>query len=86
MPEVSNSELNDLRERLRALEAKAAKLRGSTNLKGAADYLGRSDEWLRRQHQMGKGPRRKRFGRRFWSYSYADLDAFREHGIDESTA
>jgi hypothetical protein len=52
-------------------------------LTGAARYLGRSDEWLRQQHLLGRGPRRKRNGTRGWDYTYAELDAYPD--ITEAT-
>jgi hypothetical protein len=70
--------IDELRERVRRLEAAASRPRGSTNLKGAATYLNRSDEWLRREHAAGRGPKRRRRGTRGWDYTYADLDAYRE--------
>jgi hypothetical protein len=79
MSTTSTSEIIDeLRERVRRLEAAASKPRGSTNLKGAAAYLNRSDEWLRREHAAGRGPKRRRSGTRGWDYSYTDLDTYRE--------
>lgn len=80
MPEIS-SELDELRKRLSRLEAAVSKQpRGSTNMAGAARYLGRSEEWLRLEHRAGRGPRRRRRGARGWDYGYADLDAYRENG------
>jgi hypothetical protein len=70
--------IDELRERVRRLEAAASRPRGSANLKGAAAYLNRSDEWLRREHAAGRGPKRRRRGTRGWDYTYADLDAYRE--------
>jgi hypothetical protein len=70
--------IDELRERVRRLEDAASRPRGSTNLKGAAAYLNRSDEWLRREHAAGRGPKRRRRGTRGWDYTYADLDAYRE--------
>ena len=40
--------LNELRQRLDRLER--ATRRGSRNQKQAAEYLNRSEEWLRREH------------------------------------
>ena len=70
---------------LKKLSARVARLEksmpcGSTNLVGAARYLNRSEEWLRREHARGKGPRRTRCGARGWSYTYDDLDDYRERG------
>ena len=78
MSELQASEIEELRNRLARLEYGARSQRGCTNQTGAARYLGKSDEWLRRQHLLGRGPRRKRSGTRNWSYSYVDLDAFPE--------
>jgi hypothetical protein len=66
--------LNELRHRLRRLEEKNP--RKSLNLREAAEYLGRSDEWLRREHLAGRGPKRRRLGARNWSYRLDDLDAY----------
>jgi hypothetical protein len=73
-------ELEELRARLLRLETAAARPRGRTNMVGAARYLGRSEEWLRQQHDRGRGPKRKRTGTRGWSYSYSDLDDYAEEG------
>jgi hypothetical protein len=43
----SATELEDLRERLERLEARSPKPRGRTGMRGAAEYIGRSKEWLR---------------------------------------
>jgi hypothetical protein len=81
MPEIHHTELDELRQRLSRLEAAAASNpRASTNTVGAARYLGRSVEWLRREHIAGRGPRRRRRGARGWDYSYSDLDYYRENG------
>jgi hypothetical protein len=64
----------DLKERVARLERVRRTNRGRTNQRGAADYLGRSREWLRQQHLRGTGPRRAADG----SYSYDDLDAYAE--------
>jgi hypothetical protein len=69
------SEIANLKERVAALEWERRKTnRGRVNQRGAAQYLGRSREYLRRLHLRGKGPRRGTDG----SYSYDDLDAFIE--------
>jgi hypothetical protein len=69
------SELSDLRERVKRLERIHTKTnRGRTNQRGAAEYLGRSREYLRLLHLRGNGPRRAADG----SYTYDDLDAFAE--------
>jgi hypothetical protein len=76
--------LNELRQRLERLERTARPQRGSLNQKQAAEYLNRSEEWLRREHVLGRGPRRRRRGSRGWDYSIADLDAYREAEGDAS--
>jgi predicted DNA-binding transcriptional regulator AlpA len=71
------NELTELRRRLAKLEAAQAAPRprgGATNMVGAATYIGRSEEFLRRLHAQGKGPQRSRIGSRYWNYRYADLD------------
>jgi hypothetical protein len=75
--------LHELNERLRRLENAAARPRGSTNMVGAAAYLNCSKEWLRLEHLAGRGPKRRRRGRRYWDYSYDDLDEYREHADSE---
>jgi hypothetical protein len=69
--------LNELRQRLDRLERTARPRRGSLNQKQAAEYLNRSEEWLRREHAAGRGPRRRRRGR-YYDYTFEDLDAYRE--------
>jgi hypothetical protein len=68
--------LNELSQRLRRLEEKTSRRRGSLNQKQAAEYLNRSEEWLRREHAAGRGPRRRRRGSRNWEYLVEDLDAY----------
>jgi hypothetical protein len=70
--------LTELRQRLERLEHTARPRRGSMNQKQAAEYLNRSEEWLRREHAAGRGPRRRRRGSRGWDYDVRDLDAYRE--------
>jgi len=70
--------LNELRQRLDRLERASRPQRGSLNQKQAAEYLNRSEEWLRREHAAGRGPKRRRRGSRGWDYDVADLDAYRE--------
>jgi hypothetical protein len=73
-PEIQ-SMFDDLRERVKRLESLHTKTnRGRCNQRGAADYLGKSREWLRQLHLRGEGPHRAADG----SYSYDDLDAFSE--------
>jgi hypothetical protein len=74
--------LAELHKRLTRLErANARPRRGSLNQKQAAEYLNRSEEWLRREHAAGRGPKRKRRGR-YYDYSIDDLDAYRESESD----
>jgi hypothetical protein len=71
--------LQEFSERLARLETAASRpIRGSLNQKQAAEYLNRSDEWLRREHAAGRGPKRRRRGSRGWDYGIADLEAYRE--------
>jgi hypothetical protein len=74
--------LNELRQRLDRLERANRPRRGSLNQKQAAEYLNRSEEWLRREHAAGRGPRRRRRGR-YYDYAYEDLDAYREAEGDD---
>jgi hypothetical protein len=74
MPETQ-SEIDELRARLARLES-ATRPRGRTNMVGAAQYIGKCEETLRRMHKRGEGPPRNRIGSRGWSYSYDDLDAW----------
>lgn len=76
MSAEQQSEIDDLRARLRRLEDANARPRGRTNLPGAARYLGISEETLRRKHARGEGPPRIKVGSRNWSYSYRDIDAW----------
>jgi len=77
MSPAVQSEIDDLRERVRRLEAAANRSRrGRTNQLGAARYLGKSREWLRKLHLRGEGPRRAADG----SYSFDELDSFSEKG------
>src|SRR5258706_16447300 len=68
------AEIEDLKMRVARLEGSQRTNRGRTNMSGAAQYLGRSREWLRKLNLRGEGPRRVVDG----SYSYYDLDAFIE--------
>ena len=71
--EVTPSVIDDLCKRGKRLEEGASRTRrGRVNQRGAADYLGRSREWLRKLELRGEGPRRAPDG----TYSYDDLDAF----------
>ena len=77
-PKVVQSEIDDLRERVKRLEESAGRTRrGRTNQRGAAAYLGKSREWLRQLHLRGEGPRRAADG----TYSYDDLDTFSEKKV-----
>jgi len=71
------SELRELRTRLARLEHRRPK---HFNQKQAAEYLNRSEEWLRREHAAGRGPKRTKRGRRYWDYRLEDLDAYAEGG------
>jgi len=82
MSTEQQSKIDDLQARLRKLEKAAARPRGWTNMAGAAAYLNRSREWLRREHAAGRGPKRRRRGTRGWDYSYVDLDSYREAESD----
>jgi hypothetical protein len=77
MPASLQSEIDDLRKRVEALErARPRTKRGSTKQKGAAEYIGRSREYLRQLELSGKGPQRNVDG----TYPYDVLDAFLERG------
>jgi hypothetical protein len=74
------AQIDNLQERVARLEGTDRKTtRGRVNQRGAADYLGRSREYLRQLHLRGEGPVRAADG----TYSYDDLDAFAE-GLTES--
>jgi hypothetical protein len=81
-PEPSLEErLKNLEEQLKEQEAAVRRLaqaqtspRGYTNQAGAARYLGRSREYLRRLHKLGGGPERTPGG----DYTFAALDRFKE--------
>jgi hypothetical protein len=65
----------DVERAVRKLEEAAGRTkRGRTNMLGAAQYLGKSREWLRKLHLRGEGPHRAPDS----TYSYDDLDAFSE--------
>jgi hypothetical protein len=63
--------LEELRDRVAQLEQKQSR-RGVTNMRGAAEYLHRSREWLRQQNLRGTGPKRLPNG----NYTYAALDEY----------
>ena len=67
--------ISELSARLASLEKRVGKRKGATHQKGAAEYLGVSEETLRRMQERGEGPRRHRHGR-FWMYTFEDLDAY----------
>jgi hypothetical protein len=68
--------LNELRNRLARLEQATNRRKRRFNQKEAAEYLNRSEEWLRREHAAGRGPSRKRRGSRGWEYTLEDLDGY----------
>jgi hypothetical protein len=71
--------MDALDERVKKLEKAASRtMRGRTNQRGAATYLGRSREWLRLLHLNGEGPPRAPDG----TYSYDDLDRWSERAAD----
>jgi hypothetical protein len=49
----SSVELTNLQKRLEKLEAGGIKPRGRTDMRGGAEYIGRSKEWLRQRHLEG---------------------------------
>jgi hypothetical protein len=63
--------IEELRDRVAQLERKQSR-RGVTNMRGAAEYLNKSREWLRQQHLRGTGPKRLPNG----DYSYDALDDY----------
>jgi hypothetical protein len=71
--EVLLNELRDLRARLTRLERNRRPKH--FNQKQAAEYLNRSEEWLRREHAAGRGPKRSQRGR-YWDYTIEDLDVY----------
>lgn len=69
------SAIAELRDRVQRLErAHTKSSRGRVNQRRAAEYLGRSREFLRQLHLRGEGPRRAADG----SYSLDDLDSWAE--------
>jgi hypothetical protein len=76
--DIQNFVLSELRQRLERLELAIPPRRGSLNQKQAAEYLNRSEEWLRREHLAGRGPKRRRRGSRGWDYGIADLESYRQ--------
>ena len=81
-PEIINSEFQRLSQRIAELERRTPSRRGRTNLAGAAQYLNRSRETLRKELQAGRGPRGTKNGR-FWSFSYDALDEYAEQGATD---
>jgi hypothetical protein len=78
MPQAESqvlSELRELRARLAQLEERNRRRPKHFNQKQAAEYLNRSEEWLRREHAAGRGPKRSQRGR-YWDYTVEDLDAY----------
>jgi hypothetical protein len=75
MPSVEiHTALNDLRTRLERLENDRRRTtRGHANQRRAAEYLGKSREWLRQRERRGDGPQRNADG----SYSFDELDRFK---------
>jgi len=75
MPEPSLEErIEKLEHEIRRLARAGTSRRGYTNQAGAARYLGRSREYLRRLHKLGRGPERAKDK----TYSFASLDRFKE--------
>jgi hypothetical protein len=64
--------LTALEEALRRRDRSPGRRKGFTNQRGAAEYIGRSREWLRIRRLRGEGPPCTPDGR----YSYESLDAF----------
>jgi hypothetical protein len=78
MPQAESqvlTELRELRARLAQLEERNRRRPKHFNQKQAAEYLNRSEEWLRREHAAGRGPKRSQRGR-YWDYTVEDLDAY----------
>jgi len=71
--------LEELRHRLVRLEAAANRRKKRFNQKQAAEYLNRSEEWLRREHAAGRGPKRTKRGR-YYTYTVEELDAYANEG------
>jgi hypothetical protein len=69
------TELRELRARLAQLEERNRRRPKHFNQKQAAEYLNRSEEWLRREHAAGRGPKRSQRGR-YWDYTVEALDAY----------
>lgn len=69
------SALNDLHERVARLENDRRRTtRGHVNQRRAAEYLGKSREWLRQRERRGDGPQRNSDG----TYSLDSLDRYAE--------
>lgn len=67
--------INDLRARVDQLERQRTRTtRGHVSQRRAAEYLGKSREWLRQRERRGDGPHRNPDG----TYSFDSLDAFAE--------
>ena len=69
------AQLAALHERVARLESDRYRTaRGHLNQRRAAEYLGKSREWLRKHERRGDGPRRNSDG----TYSLDALDAYTE--------
>ena len=80
MPPAESEVLNELRELRRRLALLEQRRKPKHfNQKQAAEYLNRSEEWLRREHAAGRGPKRSKRGR-FWDYKLEDLDDYAASG------
>jgi hypothetical protein len=77
-PEI-RSALNSLTARVARLENERRRTtRGHVNQRRAAEYLGRSREWLRQRECRGDGPERNPDG----TYSLDNLDRYAEQNAE----
>jgi hypothetical protein len=73
--EIIQSSINDLTARVQRLERlRTRTTRGHASQRRAAEYIGKSREWLRQRELCGNGPPRNPDG----TYPYDGLDAFVE--------
>lgn len=82
MPTDQAEIIADLRSRLARLERAANKAQQHFDQGEAAQFFGRSREWLRQLHLRKRGPKHKKRGR-YFDYTLQNLEDFND-GITES--
>jgi hypothetical protein len=83
MPTENQAQIIDeLRSRIARLERTASKAQQHFDQGEAAEFFGRSREWLRRLHLEKRGPKHKKRGR-YRDYTRQNLEDF-DNGVTES--